>query len=448
MARTAATSRLAMRGFGNQSLRFDGANDYVDFGTTDFNFERNQAFSISMWVNIENFTSGNKVIFSRASGTTAFRGWWIRFENSNSINFYMANDFAASNYLWVRGNAAIPFKSWIRICFTYDGSSAVSGINFYLNGVSSSMSTVRDTLTTDIAQAGTNTRMGLISDLTIDYSGFVTDTAVYNRVLTAAEVANIHFCGIYPTDSLYGLYKFTDGSGATLTDSSVNARHGTITSATWSTTYAPLQTSRTIAPSARSVAASTQNLVTYSEQLDNAAWTKLNVTITANATTAPDGTSTADKVLETTATGNHTPYRNNVYTSSNNHLTYSVYLKAAERTWARVFIYVAATNTYHARANFDLTNGVIGSTTEGTSKIESAGNGWYRCSVTGLNVTGTVSPQTYLFSDAGTTTNYTGDAAKGIYAWGDQLVQANWNGPYVQTTGSTVNTGNIRNTVL
>jgi hypothetical protein len=36
------------------------------------------------------------------------------------------------------------------------------------------------------------------------------------------------------------------------------------------------------------------NLLTYTEQFDNAAWTKTNVTVTANSTTAPDGTLTAD----------------------------------------------------------------------------------------------------------------------------------------------------------
>jgi hypothetical protein len=37
------------------------------------------------------------------------------------------------------------------------------------------------------------------------------------------------------------------------------------------------------------------NLVSYSEQFDNAYWQKLNgATITSNSTTAPDGTLTAD----------------------------------------------------------------------------------------------------------------------------------------------------------
>jgi hypothetical protein len=44
------------------------------------------------------------------------------------------------------------------------------------------------------------------------------------------------------------------------------------------------------------------NLLTYSEQFDNAAWTKGNTTISANAATAPDGQTTADKLVEDSAT--------------------------------------------------------------------------------------------------------------------------------------------------
>ncbi len=47
------------------------------------------------------------------------------------------------------------------------------------------------------------------------------------------------------------------------------------------------------------------NLLTYSEAFDNAAWTKTNLSITANSTTAPDGQVTMDKALETVTNGEH-----------------------------------------------------------------------------------------------------------------------------------------------
>lgn len=43
------------------------------------------------------------------------------------------------------------------------------------------------------------------------------------------------------------------------------------------------------------------NILTYSEQFDNAAWAKLNVTVSANNTTSPDGTLNAEKLVVTNA---------------------------------------------------------------------------------------------------------------------------------------------------
>lgn len=47
----------------------------------------------------------------------------------------------------------------------------------------------------------------------------------------------------------------------------------------------------------RPVLSARYNLLTYTEQFDNAAWGKVNTTVTANYATAPDGTTTADRVV-------------------------------------------------------------------------------------------------------------------------------------------------------
>lgn len=43
------------------------------------------------------------------------------------------------------------------------------------------------------------------------------------------------------------------------------------------------------------------NLIEFSEEIDNPVWTKSNVTVTPNAAVAPDGTTTADKLVATAA---------------------------------------------------------------------------------------------------------------------------------------------------
>ncbi len=65
------------------------------------------------------------------------------------------------------------------------------------------------------------------------------------------------------------------------------------------------------------------NLLTYSEQFDNGAWSASDVTVTANATTAPDGKITADQL---SSTGDGTVDRNLALTSGTSY-TYSFWAK-------------------------------------------------------------------------------------------------------------------------
>lgn len=240
---------MALRDHGNYSLKFDGSNDWVDFGTSNFAFERTQPFSVSMWVN-QNAATAQSTIISRANVSPNFQGWWIRYERATcSYTFYLISSFS-TNYLAIR-TSAVPnygqFQKWVRVGLTYDGSSTAAGTKFYIDGVAATQTTVANTLSASTVAAGINARMGTLTDDTIDYNGNLTDVAVYTDVLTAQEIRDIHFNGIYPNDNLYARYLFNEGSGSTLTDSSGNGRNGTITAATWSTAKAPLQLARTVA---------------------------------------------------------------------------------------------------------------------------------------------------------------------------------------------------------
>jgi hypothetical protein len=197
-----------------------------------------------------------------------------------------------------------------------------------------------------------------------------------------------------------------------------------------------------------------QNFFTSSEALDNAAWTKTNTTITADATTAPDGNATADKVVETVANATHRVDRSDRQPAVTpvGLWTYSFYAKAAERTRIALSIYCAApAYAAHLMAmHFDLSTGTtlpLSSSVPGSYGMERAyqpdgsWNGWYRCWVTALVGSGmTVTEYAYLCNAAGITT-YVGDITKGLYLWGGQLVFANWPGVYTKTDSWPVQLG-------
>jgi hypothetical protein len=144
------------------------------------------------------------------------------------------------------------------------------------------------------------------------------------------------------------------------------------------------------------------NLLTYSAEFDNAAWTKSNASITSNTIVAPDGTLTGDQLVENTSTGQHRVYRSVSGTTNTNPYTYSFFAKASTRTRVYIGILEGATFVRQGNAVFDLSTGAIVSVSTGingasggSATIQNVGNGWYRCTYT-LTLGGT---DTSIFGD-------------------------------------------------
>jgi hypothetical protein len=169
------------------------------------------------------------------------------------------------------------------------------------------------------------------------------------------------------------------------------------------------------------------NLLTYSDDLSNAIWaTKDNVTIQSNVIIAPDGTLTADKLVEDTSTNAHRVYR----TISGASRTFSFYAKAAERSWVVVLSDVGP-YTF-----FNLASGVVGTVASGsTASIQAVGNGWYRCTVSSTHTS--FGAFIGLATD-GSTVSYTGNGWNGVYIWGAQLEAGAFATSYIPTTTAQV----------
>jgi len=164
--------------------------------------------------------------------------------------------------------------------------------------------------------------------------------------------------------------------------------------------------------------AASRNLLTFTQEFDNAVWAKANATIVANAAVAPDGTLTADKLAETAINGafvmvqSPTMALNTVY-------SFSCYMKAAERSFGVLNIF---TGTASCWTWYNLSTGTVSTLGAGaTATITPAGNGWYRCTLT-ISTAASGSPNIAMWpSTANGVLTYTGTAGSGIYLWGAQL---------------------------
>jgi hypothetical protein len=172
------------------------------------------------------------------------------------------------------------------------------------------------------------------------------------------------------------------------------------------------------------------NLVTYSSSFDNAAWTKLAATITANSAISPSGIQDADKLIPNTTATDHAVYQIPSVTQSINY-TYSCFAKSAGYSYLRI------ADGDGNGAYFDLTNGTIVGSLTTNPKIESIGNGWYRCSMTAIT-SGTSTLFAILPSSNGTTTNFAGNGTDGVLIYGAQLEAGNYSTSYIPTTSASV----------
>jgi len=177
------------------------------------------------------------------------------------------------------------------------------------------------------------------------------------------------------------------------------------------------------------------NLVLYSEQFDNADWSKIGSTITANATISPDGTQNADKLIEDTSTGNHRIVNTAFAVNNGNAHSQSWYVKYFNNQW----IQLNRGQEGSGYLNFDLINGVVGYTGGITDyQISNMANGWYRISINYV-VTGTYATAGISILDTNVNAryeSYVGDGTSGVYIWGCQYEQSSYPTSYIPTTSA------------
>jgi hypothetical protein len=162
-----------------------------------------------------------------------------------------------------------------------------------------------------------------------------------------------------------------------------------------------------------------QNLLLYSEALDDDTWLKVNISVSGL------------KLIESAGSGNHYIYCP-ISVASGNTYTLTVSAKAGERKWVKLV-------QYTSYANFNLETGAIGNSAGIVSaRIIEEDSGYYAVSMTWVSpYTG---PTDFKLGDNNTASwddSYVGDGASGIYIRRTQLNDGNAT-PYVATTDAAI----------
>ena len=181
------------------------------------------------------------------------------------------------------------------------------------------------------------------------------------------------------------------------------------------------------------VESQSSNLFARSSGFDyTAAWTKTNVTATAEAI-SPDGTLNAFAIRENEGGG--TKRMADAVTVAAGSVAVSVYAKILGNERRLV---IREDSTTGDSAVFDLSSGTVAATNVGgAGTIESVGGGFYRCTLITSPGSGSKAFGFWLASATGTNyETYTGDGYSGVLLFGAQCENASASSSYIESLGS------------
>ena len=178
-----------------------------------------------------------------------------------------------------------------------------------------------------------------------------------------------------------------------------------------------------------------ENLLTYSNDFSNSAWTKSAATIIADALISPQGVTNASYLTDDTANNFHGLYSIKNVSSV---FTCSIFVKYDNKQFVS---FVSNNNGASDRyAYFDLINKTTHTISSGlTASVEDVGNGWLRLSVMGVS-----SSNAYYFwniAASNSTTAYVGDGTGRVGIYGAQLEIGLVATEYIESGASTGKAG-------
>jgi hypothetical protein len=187
----------------------------------------------------------------------------------------------------------------------------------------------------------------------------------------------------------------------------------------------------TLAPKGLLIEEQRVNLATYSQDFSGPAWSKSSVTVTADTTVAPDGTTTADTLTASSITGFTWQV---VSFTGDGDKTMSCFVKAGTAATSVVQIRDATISANRGYFIITWTAGVpsvVRLTTGTVLGVDAFPDGWYRLRLLASNVVAANSNQYRFLPD---TTAGTGT----VIAWGAQAENGAFATSYIPTTTTSV----------
>jgi hypothetical protein len=164
----------------------DYALDLGDLG----NFDRDQPFSVSLWVRIaDKPTDGVLVHRARADGKS--EAWKFVLMAGGKLRFVMQTADGKSKVELVSRTPVVKPGKWYHVVATYNGTSTVEGLRFFVDGADPVIIPQDARLAASIAGPGRLVVAGATSAGERFTGGGIQDVRVYDRQLSATDVRTL-----------------------------------------------------------------------------------------------------------------------------------------------------------------------------------------------------------------------------------------------------------------
>ena len=215
----------------SSSLIFDGSNDKI---TTNGTLASLSGFTLELWL-YPHSASGSMAIIGENN--------LIEFGYGSATSLRIWTN-SGGNKSWSFNSTTFPFNTWHHVAVVGD-ATASPYLRIYVNGDLKASGGSNPGSTFGVGHNPTSYTIYLAKTVwgTGDnyYDGLMDEVRIWNDLRTQDEIkANMfkHLNG--DENNLQAYYKMSTATGTTLVDNSSNSNDGTITGATWGTTYVPL----------------------------------------------------------------------------------------------------------------------------------------------------------------------------------------------------------------
>ncbi|MFZ1719720.1 MAG: LamG domain-containing protein [Candidatus Moraniibacteriota bacterium] len=186
-------STSVIRGKLGQALDFDGTDDYTttpDSSTLDITDSTN--FTLTGWFNRDTFTTDDTIIGKSNGQASSDTGYNAYIDDSTDKLTIVGND--GTDQYKMESVSTFTATDWHHFALVWDDSSSAN-TKLYIDGVSEAATTTGTFANVNSLANALTFRIGAESDNGNPFDGKIDEVRIYNRALSATEVAALYNSG-------------------------------------------------------------------------------------------------------------------------------------------------------------------------------------------------------------------------------------------------------------